>query len=72
MKEFNVNSGFLYGVTAIVIVYVLAQSHGALNAVQLLQRAGQSSLAFLPPSSKRPFFPPACSRLPLRWRSCWA
>ena len=26
MKEFNVNSGFLYGVTAIVIVYVLAQS----------------------------------------------
>lgn len=26
MKEFNVNSGFLYGVTAVVIVYVLAQS----------------------------------------------
>ena len=26
MKEFNVNSGFLYGVTSIVIVYVLAQS----------------------------------------------
>jgi len=26
VKEFNVNSGFLYGVTAIVIVYVLAQS----------------------------------------------
>lgn len=26
MKDFNVNSGFLYGVTAVVIVYVLAQS----------------------------------------------
>ena len=26
MKEFNVNSGFLYGVTSVVIVYVLAQS----------------------------------------------
>ena len=26
MKAFNVNSGFLYGVTAVVIVYVLAQS----------------------------------------------
>ncbi len=26
MKEFSVNSGFLYGVTAIIIVYVLAQS----------------------------------------------
>ena len=26
MKEFNVNSGFLYGVTSLVIVYVLAQS----------------------------------------------
>ncbi len=26
MKEFNVNSGFLYGVTVVVIVYVLAQS----------------------------------------------
>ena len=26
MREFNVNSPFLYGVTAIVIIYVLAQS----------------------------------------------
>jgi len=26
MKEFSVNSGFLYGVTAVVIIYVLAQS----------------------------------------------
>lgn len=45
MKEFNVNSGFLYGVTAIVIVYVLAQSlfflvRAARRAKQLgIQRA---------------------------------
>ena len=26
MREFNVNAPFLYGVTAVVIIYVLAQS----------------------------------------------
>ena len=42
MKEFNVNSGFLYGVTSIVIVYVLAQSLFFL--VRAARRARQRGL----------------------------
>lgn len=39
MKTFNVNSGFLYAVTAVVIVYVLAQS--AFFLVRAAKRAKQ-------------------------------
>ena len=43
MKEFSVNSGFLYAVTAIVIVYVLAQS--AFFLVRAVRRAKQLGIA---------------------------
>ena len=43
MREFNVNSGFLYAVTAVVIVYVLAQS--AFFLVRAAKRAKAIGIA---------------------------
>ena len=68
MKEFSVNSGFLYGVTAVVIIYVLAQS------VFFLVRASKRAKELGIQSSvvKRPFFPADCSASRLPWPFCWA
>lgn len=43
MNEFHVNSGFLYGVTAVVILYVLAQS--AFFLVRAARRAKQLGIS---------------------------
>lgn len=43
MREFNVNSGFLYAVTAVVIVFVLAQS--VFFLVKAARRARQLNIA---------------------------
>ena len=43
MKQFNVNSGFLYAVTAVVIIYVLAQS--AFFLVRAAKRAKQIGIS---------------------------
>ena len=43
MKAFNVNSGFLYGVTAVVILYVLAQSLFFL--IRAAKRAGELGIS---------------------------
>lgn len=43
MKEFNVNSGFLYAVTAVVIAFVLAQS--VFFLVKAARRARQLGIA---------------------------
>lgn len=43
MNEFHVNSGFLYGVTAVVILYVLAQS--AFFLVRAARRARQLGIS---------------------------